>query len=117
MKSFLGKYLFLLIWVGAIVLIGALFVYIYQLNSHLVPLASPSAPTPVANTAPPAPPAPSIGLTLGKSKGKNTITINWQNLPGDTVALNIYRGKTGTGTSTWSLWKTVNIPPGQSNGQ
>lgn len=116
MKTFIAKYLFLIIWIAAIVAIGALFVWVFQLNSHLSPLATNPPPNSGVNTPPPPPPAPSISLTLQKEKGKNTLTINWANLPGNTVALKIYRGKKGTSTSTWQLWKTINIPFGQLSG-
>jgi len=118
MKAFVAKYLFLIIWIAAIVAIGALFVWVYQLNTHLTPLATNPPPNSAVNTPPPPPPppAPSISLTMTKNKNKNTLTINWANLPGDTVALRIYRGKKGTATSTWQLWKTVDIPFGQLSG-
>lgn len=67
------------------------------------PSGAPSAPVP--------PQAPSISLTIQKSAKGSSLFIEWQNLPGDTTGLNIYRSKTGS--TDWSLWKSIAIAYGQ----
>ena len=71
-----------------------------------------SNPLPSAPGAPAAPLPPSVTLTVVKSAAGNSLFVQWQNLPTGTTALNIFRGKAGA-TSTWMLWKTLTITPGE----
>ncbi len=107
MKNFLSKYVYIFIWIGAIVGIGLLFVFVIHENSNLAPL--PTTRTGILPTAPPPPPAPSVSLHIQKSKNGNVLLVEWQNLPDNTVALNIYRGTRDKPTSTWALFKHIII--------
>jgi hypothetical protein len=113
MRSFLAKHQFLVIWIAGLVIIGALTELVIQLNGSFLPslelINQPAAPV---ITTPPPPPAPSVTLTIEKNGTKSSLVVRWQNLPGNTAALNIFRGKNDA-TSTWVLWKTISIPAGQ----
>jgi hypothetical protein len=108
MSSFFSKYSFLVIWISVIVIVGALFVLVVQPNLHFGS-TQPTTPVP-ASTAPAVvvPPSPSVTLTIEKSATGNKLFVQWENLPGNTTALNIFRGLRNS-TSGWSLWKTVTL--------
>jgi len=117
MRSFLSKHQFLVIWIAGLTIIGALTVLVIQLNNSFIggPAGSQAGPiAPLAGTgAVPLPPAPSVSLTLQTaSSGAQSLNLQWNNLPGTTDALLIYRGK-GNDTSTWTLWKTIELTLGQ----
>lgn len=118
MKEFLAHHSYLIIWILALVIIGSAAVFIFQLNgitTGSIQNPSPlirSIPTgPATPSAPAIPPTPSITLTIVKSAAGNSLYVQWQNLPGNTTAINIFRGKTNS-TSSWELWKTLNISAG-----
>jgi len=111
MFQFLSKFSYIFIWIGAIVLVGALFAYVVQSNTHF-PTVSSQGNSQYAVTPPPPPPPPpppSVSLTILKSPKGNQLIVTWENLPGNTTALKIYRGITGKPTSTWTLYKTITI--------
>jgi hypothetical protein len=112
MKSFLSKYSFLVIWILVIIIVGALFILVVQPSLHfgstqtLSPSVASATPTPVV------PATPSVTLTIQKSKAGNTLLVQWQNLPANTTALDIFRGLKNS-TSGWSLWQTLILTPGE----
>jgi hypothetical protein len=53
---------------------------------------------------------PSVAVYTYKNKNGRFFKISWENLPNGTTRLNIFRSKTGT--SNWSLWKSLNVPTG-----
>jgi hypothetical protein len=119
MKDFLSRHSYIVIWVLALLIIGSLAILIFQLNGITVGTIVPTTATiptipasPAASGSPAAQAAPSVTLTIAKSAGGNSLFVQWQNLPSGTVELDIFRSKTGA-TSTWSLWKTISITPGQ----
>ena len=118
MGDFLRRHSYIVVWISALIITGAIAILILQLNSIvLTPPAPPSVPLPANQTQPSPetpqasaiPPAPMVSLTIEKSPTGNSFVVQWQNLPDGTVALNIYRGKTGTDQSTWALWKTLSL--------
>lgn len=118
MKAFLSKYLYIVIWIVAILAVGGLFAYVVQANLRLVgngPTTATSTPTVTVPAPPPPPPAPSVTLTLEKSKNGNSLLVQWANLPAGTTALHIFRGRTNS-TSTWSLWETLSISSDELQG-
>lgn len=116
MREFLKKHSYLVLWVSALIVIGAIAEIIIQVNGvfsssvaqnqaqqlHLIN-RTPPPPTP--------PPPPSVTFTIQKGKNGNSFFVQWHNLPNGTVALDIYRGKTGTDPKTWQLWKTIALSP------
>jgi hypothetical protein len=114
MNSFFSKYSFLVIWILVIIIVGALFVLVVQPSLHFG-LATPADESPIAAapaSTPVAASSPSITLTIEKSKTGNSLFVQWQNLPDDTTALNIFRGMKNS-TSGWSLWKTLTLTSDQ----
>ena len=107
MNSFFSKYSFLVIWILVIIIVGALFVLVVQPSLHFGS-AAPADESPITAVPAPAPvaPSPSVTLTIEKSKSGNSLFVQWANLPGDTTALNIFRGLKNS-TSGWSLWQTL----------
>lgn len=105
MGAFFSKHQYLIIWISALIIIGAIAILIIQLNGYFLPTAtSLHQPTPAPSvSAPSLPPAPSVTLTI---QGKNLL-VQWQNLPGGTTALNIFRSKKNT--NDWELWKTIQL--------
>jgi hypothetical protein len=119
MKTFFSKYLYLFIWTIGIALIGAAFVFVVKENMNLLPSGrkAPAGNGQNGGAAQAAvPQAPSVSLTIQQSKTGNTLTVQWQHLPQNTTALNIFRGKTDSASSTWLLWKTISIPANQLDG-
>jgi hypothetical protein len=113
MKDFLAHHSYLIIWILALIIVGSIAILIVQLNGITTGPLNPETATPV--TIPPIPtipPKPSVTLTIVKSAGGNSLFVQWQNLPDNTMALDIFRGKTGA-TSTWMLWKTLTLTPGE----
>jgi hypothetical protein len=114
MGAFFSKYSFLVIWVCVIIIVGALFVLVVQPSLHF----GSTAPTTSNNGSAPAvapvvvPPTPSVTLTIEKLKTGNTLLVQWQNLPANTTALDIFRSAKNS-TSSWSLWKTLSLTPGE----
>jgi hypothetical protein len=120
--AFLSKYSFIIIWILVIVAAGAAFIFIVQPNLHLsTDQAANNAPAAAgANTAATAsstaPINPSVSLFIQKTKNGGTLFVQWDNLPGGTTALNIFRGLRNS-TSGWSLWQSLLIGTGVlSNG-
>lgn len=121
MRDFLGRHTYLIIWILSLTIIGALAILIFQLNS-IIPSA-PTAPnlpttpgTPTIPVIPMPPPLPSVSVFVQKAPAGNSFVVQWQNLPNGTVALDIFRGKTGTDSAEWALWKTVSITSGELGG-
>lgn len=117
MGAFFSKHQYIVIWIAGLAIVGAFAVLIVDLNGTFLPNAS--APQPSAGVVAPAtpslPPAPSVTLTLQQNSKEHSLMLEWQNLPSNTTALNIFRGKSAS-TSTWTLWKTIVIEAGQLNG-
>lgn len=117
MRDFLLKHSYLVVWVSALAVIGSLAALIIQLNGVFVggpgePIAlRTNGSSGVARPSGP-PPPPSVTFTIQKSKNGNSFFVQWANLPDGTIALNIYRGKTGTDPKLWTLWKTIHLSPG-----
>lgn len=61
---------------------------------------------PAVAPAPQIPPPPSVTFSVRTARSGNTFIVQWQNLPANTVALNIFR-RPKAATSPWSLWKQV----------
>ncbi len=69
--------------------------------------------SPAATSTVPAAPAPTRVTLVIKGSGRSrTLVVHWNDLPQGTDALNVFRGKTGTPSEHWSLWKTISIAPG-----
>jgi hypothetical protein len=97
---------------GAFVLAGGLFLWVLYGGSQL-PLAGAPTANPAASPAPPAvPPPPSVTFTVRTSRSGNAFIVSWQNLPVNTVALNILR-RLKNGTSPWTLWKQIQLSAGE----
>lgn len=110
MREFILKHSELVVWITALVIIGAVAVLLVQLNGVIPNL--PAIRNQLISNAGlqgPAAGGPSVTFTLQKSKDGNSFYVQWKNLPNGTVALNIFRGKTGSDPSTWLLWKTVAV--------
>ena len=100
---------FIFFLLGCFVLIGGTFFAMLNWGSR-VPLFSGvfsgNNPAVVPATPPPEPPKmPSVTLTVQKAAGGNMLTVQWQNLPGTTAALDIFRSTKGK--NNWALWKTI----------
>ena len=109
MKAFFSKYSFLIIWIVALAVIGMGFVLVVQPSLHFGSsdlLGGSSAVSSASPSSAPAPATPSVNLTIVKTKAGNSLYVQWNNLPSDTTALNIFRGSRNS-TSGWSLWKTL----------
>jgi hypothetical protein len=114
MRAFLAKHQYLVVWILGLIIVGSLAVLVLKLNGSFLPTGV-ALPQPGGGPAVPTPtPAPSVALTLGTSGKTNTLTITWQNLPGGTTALDIFRGK-GNNTSTYTLWQTLAVSSGNGS--
>lgn len=118
MGDFFNKHSYIIIWITALILIGAAALAIFDLNGYipslpLLPRSQPAGTNGATTQQPTVPAAPSVAFVIQKTKSGNSFFVQWQNLPNGTTALNIFRGKTGTPQDTWSLWKTVSIPSGE----
>lgn len=113
MGDFLSRHSYLVVWISALITVGAIAILILQLNA-IIPetIHPPVSSAPIVHIVQ-TPLPPKITLTILKSKKDNTLIIQWQNLPHDTTSLKIFRGRTGTDQSTWELWKTIGVPPGE----
>jgi hypothetical protein len=114
MKEFLARHSYLIIWISALIIVGSAATLIVQLNGVMTGSLYHPAPPMLAGQnpqAPTAPQPPAVTLTIVKSPTGNSLVVQWQNLPSNTKALNIFRGTTNA-TSTWSLWKTIDISAG-----
>src|ERR1700722_9991720 len=99
MREFLAQHSYLIIWILAPVIIGSAAILIVQLNGYvpsvgISPILTPSgqlrSATPTKTVVVP-PPPPSVTFTIEKSKTGNTFVVQWQNLPSNTSALDIFR--------------------------
>jgi hypothetical protein len=114
MNDFLQRHSYLVVWVVALVSIGAVAVAIFNLNGYIPKVGTPIQPgNPSAAT--PSTPETMVSTTtiifqIQKSASGNSFNVQWQYLPSGTTQLFIFRGKTGTDPSTWSLWKIITIP-------
>jgi hypothetical protein len=117
MRAFLAKHQYLVVWILGLIIVGSLAVLIISLNGSYLPtsLTLPQPGGPAGGAGPTPLPAPSVTLSIQASSTKKTLVLDWQNLPGNTTALNIFRGKNES-TSTWLLWQTVSVPAGQAGG-
>ncbi len=73
-------------------------------GSQLSPAATSTSPAPSA--------PPRVTLVIEGSGRSRRLVVQWSGLPQGTDALNVFRGKTGTPTEGWSLWKTISVAPG-----
>jgi hypothetical protein len=117
MREFLKKHSYLIVWVSALIIVGAIAELIVKLNGITLPLpgpgngTAPASGVPAATPRPPLPaPAPRMTIALQRSKTGNTLWIQWSYLPNGTIRLDILRGRTGTDPQTWPVWKTVTVP-------
>src|SRR5262249_28758065 len=97
-----------IVWVFAILVAGALFIWFVQASTHQ------GAPAPEATPVPAAGPSPSVSITITTSTNGNTLLVKWNDLPAGTTAINIFRSKTGQ--NKYTLWKTVAIDPNDLSG-
>jgi hypothetical protein len=114
MRDFLSRHSYIIIWVLALIIIGSIAILIIKLNGTTTGTGTAAVviKPPRPRPQPPAPPpAPVVSITIQKSKSGNSFVVQWENLPNGTIALEIFRGKTGTDPSTWSLWKTITLTP------
>lgn len=102
---------FIVIILGLFVLTGAAFFFVLHWGSQITIPSNDLPNIPAAPPAPVVPKDPKVTLTIEKSKDGNTLLIQWENLPNNTTALNIFR--TVKGKSNWSLWKTITIGSGE----
>ena len=112
MRDFLSRHSYIIIWILSLLIIGSAAILIFELNAIVPTTGSISVvvKSPRPRPQPPAtPPAPVVTASIEKTKTGNSFIVQWANLPDGTVALEIFRGKTGTDPSTWSLWKTISI--------
>lgn len=123
MREFLKKHSYLVVWVCALVIIGAIAELIIRLNGIVTPLQNPGNQavsgtnlSPSTASAPFVPPVPHVTIALQKLKTGNLLWILWENLPDGTVTLRILRGRTGTDPQTWQVWKTISLSPGDLSG-
>ena len=109
MGSFIAKHQYLVIWVSSLAIIGALATLIVDLNGASLPTISAlNQPTPtVGLQAPAIPTVPSVTFSIQKTTKGSNLVIQWQNLPGYTTALNIFRAKKNS--DVWQLWKTIQL--------
>ena len=112
MKAFLSKHQFIILWILGLIIVGAAAVLIIQLNGVYLPVSSVS-PRSSAVSAAATPAAPHVSLTIQTNGKAHTLVVQWNDLPGGTTALNIFRSRTAA-TSSWELWKTVSVPDGQT---
>ena len=117
MSEFLAKHSYLMVWVSELVIIGAISSLILDLNGGIPGFGGNAEPRslpaaggglPAGEAAAPAGP-PAVAFYIQKSAGGNSFILTWRNLPNGTAELMVFRGKTGTPTSTWGLWKTVYV--------
>jgi hypothetical protein len=110
MKDFFSRHSYVVIWVLSLVIIGSLAILIVKLDETIPELSN----TPRnALSARQIPAAPLVTVAIQKSTSGNSFVVQWENLPNGTVALEIFRGKTGTDPSTWTLWNTIQLSPDQ----
>lgn len=99
---------FMVFLVGSFVIVGGLFFWTLYKGSEIgVPRE-----TPILNQSPPAPAVPlppSVTLSIRLARSGNTLIVDWQNLPGNTIFLNILRRLKNNSTSPWVLWKQIAI--------
>ena len=98
---------------GCFILIGGAFFAMLRWGSQ-VPLFNDffsENGVPAAAPSPIVPKVPSVTLTIQKSAGGNTLTVQWENLPENTAALDIFRSTKGK--NNWSLWKTIPLAAGE----
>ncbi len=107
MGELLKRHTYIIIWILSLLIIGALAIVVFQLNSYTATPLSPTTQLGAQHTTVPS--SPHITLTIVKSRTGNSLFVQWQNLPDGAAALAIYRGKTGTDPSTWLLWKTLSL--------
>lgn len=111
MKDFLAHHSYLIIWILALIIVGSISILIIQLNGITTGPLSP----PISFSAPVAAATPSIAFSIIKSATGTSLFVQWNNLPENTMALDIFRSKAGA-SSTWMLWKTVTLTAGDLNG-
>jgi hypothetical protein len=113
MKEFLLHHSYIVIWICALVIVGSGAELTIQLSQVFLNPPTPSrvATIPSIPEVPVPQGPPSVTFTIQKTSNGNSFLLQWQNLPNGTVALKIYRGKTGTDSSKWLLWKTIALSP------
>ncbi|MGC9599203.1 MAG: hypothetical protein ABSE18_02345 [Minisyncoccia bacterium] len=89
---------------GLFALTAIVFFYTLYRGSELQPQAFP-VPPPNATPLPTAPTTPGATFTVYKSKNGNIFVVRWQNLPEDTVALNILRNG--------APWQSIPVSPNE----
>lgn len=98
---------FVAILLGFFALAAVAFFYTLYEGSTMPSSLVPPAEGP---SAPPAPKITSVTLTIYKSNKGNTLVVQWQNLPDNTVALNVLRKPTtSTSSANWAFWKRIPV--------
>ena len=103
---------FIAIILCVFVLAGATFLAMLRWGSSLS--SSPPASSPLPPPPPAAPKTPKVTLAVQKSKSGNVLAVQWENLPEDTAALDIFRSTKGK--NDWSLWKTIALTADELGG-
>lgn len=98
---------FIAFMIGAFVLVGAGFFYVLYQGSELHPQQVSGLPRTSTASANHGLPAPNVTLSVERTKDGNVLFVQWNDLPGNTAALAIFRS--AKGKSDWSLWKTITL--------